>query len=261
MRNATESEFDPIPRPAVVVGTDYPPDHQLDWHRHRRAQLLYGLTGLMQVDTEHGSWTVPPQRAVWIPAGTWHAVRMMAVSTCSLYIEPQACAAMPGDCQVLAVSPLMRELLLRAVDAPPCYEAAGHDGLLMAMVLAELAVLPALPLHLPLPRQPAALRARCRDFLVRPSQSASAERWARELNVSTRTLARLFQRETGMSFMDWRQRACVLAALPRLAAGVPVTVIALDLGYGSAGAFSTAFRRVLGAPPSRYGRGAGADGA
>src|SRR5690606_12321672 len=146
----------------------------------------------------------------------------------------------------------MRELLLRAVDAPPYYEAAGRDGLLMAMILAELDALPALPLHLPLPRRPAALRARCRDFLARPSQAASAEGWAAELNVSTRTLARLFQRETGMSFMDWRRRACVLAALPRLAAGVPVTAIALDLGYGSAGAFSTAFRRVLGAPPSHY---------
>ncbi|WP_275287644.1 helix-turn-helix domain-containing protein [Halomonas elongata] len=35
-------------------------------------------------------------------------------------------------------------------------------------------------------------------------------------------------------------------ALPRLAAGEPVTRIALDLGYESPGAFATMFRRQLG---------------
>ena len=257
MRNVREADFDPIARAVVAVGTDYPSDHQLGWHSHRRAQLLYGATGLMQVDTEQGSWTVPPHRAVWIPAGTPHAVRMLGVSTRSAYIEPSACIGMPEHCQVLHVSALMRELLMRAVDMPPHYEEAGRDGLAMALLLAELRALPALPLHLPLPRDPATLRARCRDFLARPAQSESAERWARDLNVSPRTLTRLFQRETGMSFLAWRQRACVLSALPRLAAGDSVMAIAIDLGYDSPGAFATVFKRLLGESPSRYGRASG----
>ena len=46
-------------------------------------------------------------------------------------------------------------------------------------------------------------------------------------------------------------RACVVLALARLAAGDPVTVIALDFGYQGPAAFSTMFRRV-GAAPSAY---------
>ena len=41
-------------------------------------------------------------------------------------------------------------------------------------------------------------------------------------------------------------------ALARLAAGEPVTRIALDLGYESPSAFAAMFKRALGAPPSRY---------
>ncbi len=55
-----------------------------------------------------------------------------------------------------------------------------------------------------------------------------------------------------MSFAQWRQQACLLSALPRLAAGEPVTAVALDLGYDSPAAFATMFRRLAGVPPSRY---------
>jgi AraC-like DNA-binding protein len=55
-----------------------------------------------------------------------------------------------------------------------------------------------------------------------------------------------------MSFQAWRQQACLLIALPRLAAGEPVTTIALDLGYDSPAAFATMFKRLTGIPPSRY---------
>ncbi|WP_139150082.1 helix-turn-helix domain-containing protein, partial [Sphingobium yanoikuyae] len=50
----------------------------------------------------------------------------------------------------------------------------------------------------------------------------------------------------------WRQQACLSAALPRLAAGEPITTIALDLGYDGPANFSTMFKRALGVSPSRY---------
>ena len=61
---------------------------------------------------------VPPQRAVWIPAGVTHQVRMLGVSTRSAYIEPGAARADRTVCEVIEVSALMRELLLEAVDMP-----------------------------------------------------------------------------------------------------------------------------------------------
>ena len=55
-----------------------------------------------------------------------------------------------------------------------------------------------------------------------------------------------------MSFAAWRQQACLLMALPRLAAGETVTSVALDLGYDSPAAFATMFKRRLGLSPSQY---------
>jgi AraC-like DNA-binding protein len=44
----------------------------------------------------------------------------------------------------------------------------------------------------------------------------------------------------------------VFTALPRLAAGEAVTAVALDLGYDSVAAFTTMFRRTMGAAPRAY---------
>ena len=70
--------------------------------------------------------------------------------------------------------------------------------------------------------------------------------------MSIRTFSRFFHTQTALGFAAWRQRACVVLALSRLAAGDAVTSIALDFGYDSPAAFSTMFRRLLGTPPSSY---------
>ncbi|SSB96961.1 AraC-type DNA-binding protein [Pseudomonas sp. 43mfcvi1.1] len=251
MRNTSIDLLDAIPRAVVAIGTDYPHGHLLPLHHHRRAQLLYGATGVMQVSTEDGNWVVPPQRAVWIPPGVAHEVLMLGVSTRSLYIEPAAVTAMDARCQVINVSPLMRQLLLEAVELAPDYDEAGRDGVLIDLLLHELLRSAHLPLHLPLPKD-SRLLGLCQAFLKHPDAHASPVGWAAQLHISLRSFNRLFSRQTTLSFSQWRQQACVMAALARLAEGDAVTRIALDLGYDSPAAFSTMFRRVLGHAPSAW---------
>lgn len=251
MRNTSINLLDHTPRPIVAIGTDYPQGQLLPRHSHRRAQLLYGATGVMQVSTRDGNWVVPPQRAVWIPPGVAHEVLMLGVSTRSLYIEPVAAPALGDDCQVVGISPLMRQLLMEAVEMPLEYDEAGRDGVLVDLLLHELARTTALPLHIPLPVDTRLLTL-CQAYLQRPDAHQSPQHWAQQLHVSLRTFNRLFRQHTGMSFVQWRQRACVVLALARLASGDPVTRIALDFGYDSPAAFSTMFRRVLGQAPTTY---------
>jgi len=248
MRNVSINLLDATPRPVVATGTDYSYGHLLHLHTHRRAQLLYGATGVMQVSTHDGNWVVPPQRAVWIPAGVAHEVLMLGVSTRSLYIEPTA-VDLGSRCQVISVSPLMRHLLMAAVEVPLEYDEAGRDGVLMQLLLHELGCSAHLPLHIPLPDD-ARLLGLCQAFVQQPDAHQSPQQWAEQLHISLRTFNRLFRQQTGLSFSQWRQRACVVLALARLAAGEPVTRIALDFGYDSPAAFSTMFRRVLGQAPS-----------
>src|SRR5690349_3457486 len=122
MRNVALDDVDAVDRAVLAIGTDYPPSHLLTDHRHRRAQLLYAATGIMRVDTADASWTVPTHRAVLIPPNADHRVLMEGVSTRSLYIEPGAAPWFPTRCQVVDVSPLLRALLLAAVDLPAEYE-------------------------------------------------------------------------------------------------------------------------------------------
>jgi AraC-like DNA-binding protein len=152
-------------------------------------------------------------------------------------------------CQVISVSPLMRHLLMEAVELPLTYDPTGRDGVLVDLLLHELVRSVPLPLHIPLPSDGRLLEL-CQTFLHQPNAHQSPQQWADQLHVSLRTFNRLFRQQTGLSFSQWRQRACVVLALARLAAGDAVTRIALDFGYDSPAAFSTMFRRILGQAPS-----------
>jgi AraC-like DNA-binding protein len=106
-----------------------------------------------------------------------------------------------------------------------------------------------LSLHFP---QHPKLAGLCREFLQAPRAHATIESWSKALNMSRRAFTRLFKKETGQSFASWRQQACLFAALPRLAAGQPVTQVALQSGYDSPAAFATMFKRLQGVAPSHY---------
>jgi len=169
----------------------------------------------------------------------------------TLYLREDAASFMPDACQVLSVSPLLRELIVRATELPLRYDESGPAGHVVALLIAELRGLQSLPLHLPMPSD-ARLRALCQALLDSPGDPRPLAGWAQTINTSARTLARHFQSETGLSFGAWRQQARVLEAMGRLGSGAPVTQVALDLGYDSVSAFSAMFRRAAGASPSEY---------
>lgn len=252
MQPRRSHDYEDVPRPVVGIGHDFPASFELAEHRHRRGQFLYAASGVIAVGTPNGTWVTPPERAVWIPAGIPHSVRMVgAVQTRSVLIEPALSTAFSTACRVVGVSPLLRQLLVTAAEIPPEYDEGGRDGLVMQLLVAEIGTAPMIPLAVPFPYDPA-LAALCHAYLERPRATAGIDQWASALALNRRTFTRLFRRETGMSFAEWRQQACIAVALPRLAAGEPITTIALDLGYDCPANFSTMFKRVLGVPPSRY---------
>lgn len=256
VRNVRVDEIDEVQRPLLATTHDYPDGGTLPLHRHRRGQLISGITGVLIMSTPQGRWVVPPDFGLWIPPGILHEVRMIgAVTTQSLYLDPDLTGGMPDRCQVVGLSPFIRSLIARAVDVPADYDPDSHDGAVMALIRYEMLHLPAQPLTVPFPSSPA-LAERCRRFLQRPAVHETIEQWCDELGVSRRAFTRLFRRETGLSFLEWRQQACLAAVLPRLVAGEAVTAVALDLGYDNPAAFTAMFKRVLGSSPRAYLKGA-----
>jgi AraC-like DNA-binding protein len=252
MRNVHANRADTLPGPIVATANELPMNHRVPPHRHRRSQLLYAATGVMLVATEAGRWIVPPERAVWIPAGMQHEVNSLVyVSTRSIYVEPGVDAALPADCRVVGISPLLRQLLLETADLPLPYRKGSRSDLVFSLIVEEIRRAPVLPLDIPFPADER-LAARCRAYLAQPSPHETIDDWCADLAWSRRTFTRRFRAETGVSFAEWRRQAAIFAALPRLAAGESITTIAFDLGYDSASAFATMFRRVTGVAPSRY---------
>ncbi|MCG8358462.1 MAG: helix-turn-helix transcriptional regulator [Kiloniellales bacterium] len=251
-QRVTDVFLEDVPRPVIALAGDYPAGHRIPPHAHCHAQLVYASEGVMLVTAGPGTWLVPPQRALWVPAGLEHEIRMQGqVHMRTLYVDSGAVAGLPRECGVVEVSPLLRELILAATALPDRYDETGPEGRLIAVILDRLRELSSVPLHLPQPRDSRVLRVT--EALQRaPADKRSLTDWAKTAGASERTLARLFRRETGMSFRDWRQQARLIQALVWLAEEQPVTSVALDLGYDSTSAFIAAFKRAFGITPARY---------
>ncbi len=241
-----------LTRPLEGLAAEYAPGDVIPLHQHPFAQLLYASGGVMTVTTEHGTWVVPPERAVWVPARVGHAIRMTGrVSMRTVYLSDALGPLAGSACCVVQVSALLRASILRAVEFAQPYREDGPEARLVAVIADEIRAAPTAPLHLPLPRDPRARRVA--DALrANPGDPRKLSEWARLAGASARTLERLFERETALAFAAWRQQARLLRGLERLAAGDPVTTVALELGYETPSAFIAMFRRALGTSPGRY---------
>ena len=237
--------------PAIAFSHRYEDGQRISEHHHSRAQLLFPRTGVLVVATRAGRWMVPPQHALWIPAFMRHSVDNIGrVETHSVYVRPDAIAGLPGHLHVSGLSPLLRHLVMEAEQfaKEPGGEREAH---IVGAILHEILKMPELPLGLPLPASPR-LHELCRQFLAAPGAHLQIDDWAHAAGMSRRSFTRAFREETGLSLSTWRQQACLMAALPRLAAGDSVTSVAMDLDYDSVPAFTTMFSRMLGAPPKSY---------
>lgn len=252
VRGVDIRRVDHTPRPVIAFGDKFRNGCVIEPHQHRRGQLISGATGLIVLSTSGGTWVMPPQRGMWIPPGAIHQVRMVGdVFLLSLYIEPDAIEGMPSDCRVVGISSFLRSLINEAAELPLEYDLVGRSGALMELVQHEMRESPVLPLSLHFPAE-GRLSELCRQFVEQPNIHETVDSWADALGMSRRSFTRLFRREIGTSFIAWRQQACLMCAMPRLAAGEPVATVAFELGYESPAAFTLMFRRAFGSPPLAY---------
>ena len=218
-------------------------------------QLLYASTGVMTVETDDGTWVVPPHRALWAPDGTRYRIVMHGrVSVRTLYLRSEL-AALPGGLHAVNVPPLLRELIIHAVVTSPLYADTAEDQRLVGVLIDQLRTLPQAPLQVSMPTDPRA-RAVADRLAGDPggtgTDTGDLTALAATVGASCRTLERLFRSETGLSLGRWRQRQRLVHALQLLAEGRSVTHVAHAVGYSTPSAFTVMFHAELGATPSRY---------
>jgi AraC-like DNA-binding protein len=251
-RSTNPDDFQDLPRPLAVMARDVP-DHQVThWHSHKRAQLVYAASGVMVVRTRKGTWVIPPQRAVWVPAGVQHETQTVGVVAMrTLYIRVSAAKRLPKECLAVSVSPLLRELIVRAASLPVLYSRRKPVARIMEMILDEIRESPMVPLHLPIPAN-SRVSSICSAIAANPRCHETLEQLARREGMSKRTAERLYIRDVGMTFAQWRQQARLLSGLSRLAIGKSVKQAAFEAGYASQSAFTNLFKRTFGNTPRGY---------
>jgi AraC-like DNA-binding protein len=247
-------EPDDVPRPPVIYGIASKTfgDFEVAAHSHIKSQLLFVQRGALSCEMNKGLWIVPPSSAIWIPGGTLHSITVTgALEGYGAFFSLEVGTTFPSRCSVVSVTPLLRELLIRAASFPLLYEEHGASSRLVAVVLDELATATAEDLHLPMPSDER-LRRIIASMMASPSKRGTLTEWAHRSAMSTRTMERVIQRETGMSFGRWRQQLAIVLAVKWLAGGASIQQVSLDLGYENVPSFVTMFRKALGAPPGRY---------
>lgn len=209
------------------------------------------LTGLVAVGVGSHQWVVPAVHAIWIPPHVEHSVRSFGpFAGWSVFISEARCRELPVAPRAIKTTALLREAVHRAGGwAGSPLDAAKER--IAEVIVDELMAARAEPLYLPRPTDPGLVKIT--DALTRNlGDNRRQEQWAEWAGLSERTLSRRFVAQTGLTFGRWRQQARMLAALERVSDGVPVTNIALELGYENVSAFIAAFRKTFGATPGRY---------
>jgi len=220
-------------------------------HRHGWAQLVYAVSGVMSVRAGGTLWIVPPARAVWVPAEAEHEIRALGdFAMRTVYFTPALAELLPRECCALDVPPLLRELVLAIVAIQLIDELDAEGMRLAAVAIDRIAAARSLPLHLPLPRDPRAVRIADR-LRADPSCSLELAQLARDAGASVRTVQRLFLTDTGLRFGEWRQRLRLLHGASLLGGGSSVTHAGLEAGYAGPSAFTAAFRKHFGFTPSQ----------
>jgi AraC-like DNA-binding protein len=223
-------------------------------HTHEESQVIFAASGTLQVYTASGRWFVPPQLALWMPAGIPHRVDVLSDTELRMiYWHPSALRKWlpekPFDyIFAMAVTPLVRELILAAFknDIP-----SEKAELVVRLILHELTERPQVPVFLPMPTSAIGRRV-AHIALADPRMNLGVSDLARRAATSVRTISRIFPVETGLTFKAWRQRARIALAIDQLSAGRAISQAATDVGFGTTTAFSFAFRQVMKMTPSEF---------
>ena len=128
-----------LKRPVMAYQSDYTHGNREIWHSHEQGQLVHAMRGVVRVLTPHGAWTVAPTDALWIAPGVDHELHMVGrVALRALRIEPDTAPWLWTECRHIAVSPLLRELILAMLEGPQEYAPDSNAAMCVPLLLRQL---------------------------------------------------------------------------------------------------------------------------
>ncbi|MBN9671425.1 AraC family transcriptional regulator [Roseibium aggregatum] len=245
-----------VAAPIIGYARTQPQGLSNDWHAHDAAQLFHVVRGSIAIDTELGTFFVPPERAVWLPPRVGHQTRYLSDTEIRyIYVQYAHTKDLPKTPQVMQVTTLLRALILEFMSYPRSETETGPAARIASVILDQLKMLPAAPLQLPMP-QDLRLRALCEEVVRCPARIPSLGEAAERCATSVRSFERRIKAETGLNYRTWCRQVKLFRALELLASGRSVSDVSHKLGYEGPSAFVATFRKAFGVTPGRYFGGA-----
>ncbi len=252
MRINQQVPFDPDLILADVVGIAAEVgNHDSGMHHHGKGQLLYAPQGCMRIVLDGQRCVLPPIRAAWIPAGVEHQVVMTnVVAYRSIYFSPSVSQLIGHEVKIVAVNEILRALIERMAWWPwDLAEVKTHN--IQALFVEEMLQAEPEVLQLTLPSHPR-LKSLAEGWSPDGTLPPNLSQLAQNIGASSKTISRIFRRETGMSYQTWRQQWRLLAAIELLSLRYQVNDVAYKLAFSSDSAFIHFFRQQTGLTPLDY---------
>jgi len=225
---------------------------QIPTHSHPWSQLAYSCKGIMHIETDAGTFIIPPEQALWIPPNMDHQhFCKNKVSYRSLHIDATLSEVLGNQVKPLTIDPLLKYLILEMSSWSKDYIQTEQTKRLAHVLIDRLAIAPSNELYMPTITDKRLLPI-IETLNQEPANKLTIEEWAHKVGASSRTLNRLFNKNYGMGFSRWKQKLRVLKSLELLIIDVPLAEIAFELGYESTSAFITGFKKQLDCSPKKY---------
>ena len=221
-------------------------------HSHPRGQLIYATRGVMNVVVGNNIWVVNPLQGLWLPAGVEHQVTFQKdVNYYSVFIDPSAMKGLPINSFSFDIPMFLKQLIFKIISFGTNGNFAPSQRRIGDVFLDELTLIEPSATFLPTTNHERLQKVV--ELLMNDVASKNTIDYYAEISfMSTRTLSRLFIKELGMNFSDWRTRLKLLEAIKRLGEKQSIKEIAFNLGYETTSAFIYMFKKHLGKTPSNY---------
>lgn len=221
-------------------------------YQHQQAQCIYVHSGVLAIVGENGRYFIPPQQAIIIPAEYPHEIiAKSAVELTILYFSIEQKISEADKPNILETSSFIRALFDESTQIKGTYLWKSSEGRLLRLIRDKLIDAASLDIFLPYPSDERLTNITER-ILKHPSLKSDLVSWGKFVSASPRTLSRVFKKETGITYSEWRQRLNIQIAIKHLSLGDNISEIASLLGYESSSAFIYMFKKQMGVSPNQF---------
>ncbi len=214
--------------------------------------FIYANEGVVAVITEQGRYLLPPKQAIWVAGKTPFQIIATTQAQLSYFSIKSTKENIPVETtKLLRVTEFLNNVILEAISLHQHADKPQSYLLILQIILERIVEAENIGLLLPAVKDQRliAITSRQQKF---PALKTDLVGWGKFVHASPRTLSRVFKKETGLTYSEWKQMLAIHIAIIELYLGESIAMIAKNLGYESSSAFIFMFKKQMKVTPSYF---------